>query len=234
MLKTRQKTSCLQKLSPFAKWKQNLFYMSLSPYLKWWGSEEQGAYEFIRSHRQWSRAHGRYSTQVDQKSLTWIRLIMTCYIVPWWPSLAIQNLMLFEEFQDCHHGCHLGYWNWMIQQFWISISPRWLPTSFGSTWLTVGEEMWFEEFQDGGHLGHWKRRILAILNFHITPMPLIMFKLNQTNPSVADVISRFSRWLPWWPSWISEWNHFSNAKSPCCPDAFHQVSPPSDLLFRSR
>ena len=25
--------------------------------------------------------------------------------------LAIENLM-FEEFQDCHHGCHLGYWNW--------------------------------------------------------------------------------------------------------------------------
>ena len=25
--------------------------------------------------------------------------------------LAIQNLMLFEEFQDCLHGCHLGHWN---------------------------------------------------------------------------------------------------------------------------
>ena len=55
-------------------------------------------------------------------------------------------------------------------------------------------------------------------------MPPIMFELNQTYTSVAGVISRFSRWLPWWQSWISERNHFRNSKSPCCPDAFHQVS----------
>ena len=137
--------------------------------------------------------------------------------------LAIQNLMLCEKFQDCHHGRHLGYWNWMIKQFWISISPPCLPSSFSSTWLIVWEEMWLEEFQDGGHLGHWDRRILANLNFHNTPIPPIMFKLSQTYPSVADVIWRFSRWLPWWPSWISEQNHFSNSKSPCCLDAFHQA-----------
>ena len=129
--------------------------------------------------------------------------------------------MLFEEFQDCHHGRHLGYWNWTMQQFWISMSPRCLPSSFASTWLTVWEEMWFEEFQDGGHLGHWNWWTLAILNFHNKPMPPIMFKLSQTYRSVADVIWRFSSWLPWWPSWISERNHFSNSKSSWCPDAFH-------------
>ena len=55
---------------------------------------------------------------VDQKSLTWIRLIKLCYIVPWWPSwlsdqiaLAIKNSMLLEEFHDCHNGRQLGYWN---------------------------------------------------------------------------------------------------------------------------
>ena len=111
------------------------------------------------------------------------------------------------------------------------MSPRCLPSSFGSTWFTVWEEMWFEEFQDGGHLGHLNRRILAILNFRNTPMPPIMFKLNQTYRLVADVIWRFSRWLPWWPFRKSEWNHFSNSKSPCCPDAFHQVSAKFDLLF---
>ena len=26
--------------------------------------------------------------------------------------------------QDCHHGHHLWFWNWTIQQFWISMSPR--------------------------------------------------------------------------------------------------------------
>ena len=42
---------------------------------------------------------------------------------------------------------------------------------------------------------------------------------------------KFSRWSPWWPSWISEQNHFSNSKSPCCPVAFHQVSAPSNWLI---
>ena len=98
--------------------------------------------------------------------------------------------------------------------------------------------MLFEEFQDGGHLGYWKRRIWASLNFHNTPMPPIMFKLNQTYRSVADVIWRFSRWLPWWPSWISERNHFSNSKSLCCPDAFHLLLHPTfkmaggDIVWR--
>ena len=111
--------------------------------------------------------------------------------------LAIQNLLLFEEFQDCLHGRHLGYWNWTKQQFWISMSPLCISLSFASTWVNVWEEMWFEEFQDGGHLGHWNRWTLAILNFHNTPMPPIMFKLNQTYRSVADVIWRFSRWQPY-------------------------------------
>ena len=178
---------------------------------------------------------------MGQKSLTWIRLMMTCYIVPRWTSwlsdqIAFSNSesAVVWRVSDCHHGPHLGYWNWMIQQFWISISPWCLPSSFSSTWLTVWEEMWFEEFQNGSHLGHWNIRILAILNFNITLMPPIMFKLIQTYPSVVDVISRFSRWLPWWPSWISERNYFSNSKSPCCPDAFHQVSPSFNLLFGSR
>ena len=52
---------------------------------------------------------------MGQKSLTWIRLSMICYIVPWWQSwlsnqvaFRIQNLMLFEEFQDCHNVAILG------------------------------------------------------------------------------------------------------------------------------
>ena len=125
--------------------------------------------------------------------------------------------MLFEKFQDCHHSRHLGYWNWTMQQFWISMSPRCLPWSFASTWLTVWEEIWFEEFQAGGHLGHWNRWTLAILKFHNTPMPPIMFKHNQIYHLVADVIWKFSRWLPWWPPWIWERNHFSNSKSLMMP-----------------
>ena len=111
------------------------------------------------------------------------------------------------------------------------MSPLCLPSSFGSIWLTVWEEMWFEEFQDGGQLGYWNRMVLAILNFHNNPMPPIKCKLNQTYHSGADVIWSFSRWLPWWPSWKSEQNHFSNSKSPCCPSAFHQVSAPSNTIW---
>ena len=76
-----------------------------------------------------------------------------------------------EQFSNSESPCHLDA---SIQ---VSAQPD-----------TVWEEMWFEELQDGGHLGHWNRRILAILDFHNTPMPPIMFKLNQTYRLVADVI----------------------------------------------
>ena len=61
----------------------------------------------------------KLEAQVGQKLLTWIRLIMR-YVTLCHGGhlgyqiqlpLAIQNLMLFEDFQDCHHGHHLGYWN---------------------------------------------------------------------------------------------------------------------------
>ena len=42
--------------------------------------------------------------------------------------------------------------------------------------------------RNGVHLGYWNRTILAILNFHNTPVPPIKFKLNQTYHSGADVI----------------------------------------------
>ena len=35
-------------------------------------------------------------------------------------------------------------------------------------------------FQDGSQLGYRNRKILAILNFHNTPMPSIKFQLNFT------------------------------------------------------
>ena len=115
------------------------------------------------------------------------------------------------------------------------MSPRCLPSSFGSIWLTVWEEMWSDEFH-GGHLGYWNRMILAILNFHNTPMPPIKFKLNHLPfGSRCDLkIFKMAKMAAMGVSWISERNHFSNSKSQCCPDAFHQVSALSDLWFRSR
>ena len=48
--------------------------------------------------------------------------------------------------------------------------------------------MSFEEFQDGSHLGHLKKMILAILNLCVTVMPSIKFWLNQTYGLGGDVI----------------------------------------------
>ena len=54
-----------------------------------------------------------------------------------------------------------------------------LPAGFGSISLMVWEEMSFEEFQDGGHLGYRNGTILAILNLYVTVMPPIKFRLNR-------------------------------------------------------
>ena len=94
------------------------------------------------------------------------------------------------------------------------------PPSFGSIQLTVWEEMSFEEFQDGGHLGHWNVTILAILNLYVASMLPIKFLLNPTYGLGGDVLWRISRWPPWRSSWISERNHFSNSESPMLPQCF--------------
>ena len=44
----------------------------------------------------------------------------------------------------------------------------------------VWEVMWFEEFQDGRHLGYQNGTILAILNLCVTVMSSIKFQLNRT------------------------------------------------------
>ena len=55
----------------------------------------------------------------------------------------------FEEFQDGHHGGHLGYRNGTILAIQNLCVTVMLPSSFGSIQLSVWEEMLFEEFQDG-------------------------------------------------------------------------------------
>ena len=147
--------------------------------------------------------------------------------MPWWPSWLSDQIV----FSNSECWCRLK--SFKIEQ-WPQLHPILLAAilDIGIEWFRNSESPFYP---DASHqVSSWKRRILAILNFHNTPMPPIMFKVNQTYPSVADVIWRFSRWLPWWPSWISERNHFSNSKLPCCSDALLQVSPPSHLLFGSR
>ena len=106
------------------------------------------------------------------------------------------------------------------------MSLRFLPSSLGSIRITVWEEMSFEEFPNGcggSHLGCLNGTNLAVLNRHVSPMHLTKFQLNPTYHSKADVVSRFLSWPPWRPSWTLERNEFSISKSPCHPNAFHQV-----------
>ena len=114
---------------------------------------------------------------------------------------------------------------------------QYLSSSFSSIWLTVWEEMSFEEFQDGrhdGHLGYRNGTILAILNLYVAPVPPIKFRLNPTYSLGGDVVLRISRWPLWRTTWISELDDFSNSGSLCRSDASHQVSAQSDLWFGRR
>ena len=86
----------------------------------------------------------------------------------------------------------------------------------------------------GGHLGCWNGTNLAVLNLHVSLMPPTKFQFIQTYRSRADVFSRFPSWPPWQPSWILERNQFSNSKSPCHPNASHQVWAQSNLPLVSR
>ena len=134
----------------------------------------------------------------------------------WWPSWILER----NEFSNPNSLSH----------------PNAYQSSLGSIRLTVREQTWFENFQDGhcgGHLGYRNGMNLAILNLYVAPMPPIKFQLNLTY-SLGDVVWRFSKWPKWRPSWTSEWNNFSNSKHPYGPNAIHQVLAQSDLGFRSR
>ena len=74
--------------------------------------------------------------------------------------------------------------------------------------------------------------ILAILNFYVSPMPPLKFRLNPTYGLGGGVLSRISRW----PPWILERNDFSNSEYMylCHSDAYHQVSAQSDIWFGRR
>ena len=71
---------------------------------------------------------------------------------------------------------------------------------------------WVEE---SGHPGNQNGKILAILNFHVAPMPPTKIQLNLTCGS--EDVWRISKWMSWGSSWISQQNDFSNSDCSCCP-----------------
>ena len=84
-----------------------------------------------------------------------------------------------------------------------------LPTMFGVNWLLgLGEEakIDFKDGCHGGHLGFLIRRILAIFDLQVTPMPPSKFGVNQPFGSREEAQNRVSSWQQ---SWISDRHDFS-------------------------
>ena len=78
------------------------------------------------------------------------------------------------------------------------------------------EQMLFKDGHCGSHLGFQNRKILAILNLHLAPMPPIKFQLNLTYGLGRDVVWRFYNFYPknarywyhhWWLYRLSHWSY---------------------------
>ena len=78
-----------------------------------------------------------------------------------------------------------------------------LLSSLGSIWLTVWEQTWFEDFQDGhcgDHLGYRNGTILTILNLYNASHQVSAQWTNGLGGE-SDVIWKFSKWPTWRPLW---------------------------------
>ena len=137
--------------------------------------------------------------------------------------LTIREQMRFEDFQDGHHGGILNIGTERFWQFWISMSLRYLPSSFCSIQLTGLGVCGEISLSFGGHLGYWNETILAVLNLYVSLMPPTKFQLKLTYRSGGDVVSTFSGWPPWRPSWISQRNDYNKSKFLCRPNASHHA-----------
>ena len=112
----------------------------------------------------------KLEAQVGQKSLTSIRLIMICYIVPWWPSWISEQ----KDFSNSESLCHCD------ASHQVLVNP-----TYG-----LGGDV-IEEFHNGVHgglLGYRNCTTLAILNLYVAPMPPIKFWLNPTYGLGGDVV----------------------------------------------
>ena len=100
--------------------------------------------------------------------------------------------MLFEEFQDGHHGSHQGYWNGMILAILNFYATPMPPIKFLLNLTWFGRRC-LKNFKmagtglHGGHLGYPNGKILAILNLYVALMPPIKFQLNPTYGLGGDI-----------------------------------------------
>ena len=110
------------------------------------------------------------------------------------------------DFQDGHHGSHLGFPIGTILAIAdLQVTPM-LPIKFRASWPFGSAEEAKIDFQDGshgGHLGYLIRTILAIFHLLVNQMLPTNFGVNWPFSSGEENRNRFSRWLPRRPSCIS-------------------------------
>ena len=152
--------------------------------------------------------------------------------------LTVRELMLFQHFQDGHHGGHLGLWNGRnLAILNLKVTPM-PPTKFrlNPTHHLGADVVWrFSRWSpwrptwilEGNDFSHSESLCCSDASHQVSAHQVSEY-------SLGDIVWRFSRWPTWQPSWILEWNDFNNSKPPCGPNAIHQVWARSDLGFRSR
>ena len=86
-----------------------------------------------------------------------------------------------KDFQDGHHGGHLGFLISRILAIFDLQVTLMLPTKFGVNWpFGSGDEVKnrFQDGRHGGHLGFTIGTNLAIFDLQVTPMPPTKFQVN--------------------------------------------------------
>ena len=160
-----------------------------------------------------------------------------CYL----PSFKSIDLLVQEkrrkiDFQDGHHGSHLGISIGTILAVFIYKSPQvssFIP-SFKSTGHLVQEK---KRKKDAKMLQpSWISDQNDFSFFWCTSHLMLptKFQVNWPFSSGEEAKNRFSRWPPQWPSWISSQNDFSYFWSTSHPDASYQVSNQLAFWFRRR
>ena len=114
------------------------------------------------------------------------------------------------DFQDGHHGSHLGFMTGTIlANFDLQVTMM-LPTKFQVNWPFGSRREAKNRFSRWPpcHLGFRITTILAIFDLQVTSMLPTKFRVNWFFGS-KEARNKISRWLPQQPSWISDQNDFT-------------------------
>ena len=107
---------------------------------------------------------------------------------------------------NSQHGGYGDHFKFLSERFLAILSyksPENFLSSFESTGLSVQEEKFKLDIQDGdcgGHLGIFDRNNLATFDLQVAPILPTKFRDNWPFRPGEEEQNRFSRWRPWQPS----------------------------------